>query len=56
MTENSMKPRIRFKGFTDAWEQCKLGDLGKAQSGIGFPDKEQGGKMKRTPKIGQKFN
>ena len=20
-------PRIRFKGFTDAWEQCKLGDL-----------------------------
>ena len=37
-------PRIRFKGFTDAWEQRKLGDLGKAQSGIGFPDKEQGGK------------
>ena len=26
------------------WEQRKLGDLGKAQSGIGFPDKEQGGK------------
>ena len=46
-----MKPRIRFKGFTDlpdrqagAWEQRKLGELGKAQSGIGFPDKEQGGK------------
>ena len=28
----------------DAWEQRKLGELGKAQSGIGFPDKEQGGK------------
>ena len=27
-----------------AWEQRKLGELGKAQSGIGFPDKEQGGK------------
>ena len=26
------------------WEQRKLGELGKAQSGIGFPDKEQGGK------------
>ena len=39
-----MKPQIRFKGFTDAWEQRKLGELGKAQSGIGFPDKEQGGK------------
>ena len=41
---NNMKPRIRFKGFTDAWEQRKLGELGKAISGIGFPDKEQGGK------------
>ena len=27
MAENSMKPRIRFKGFTDAWEQCKLGKI-----------------------------
>ena len=51
MAKNSMKPQIRFKGFTDlpdrqagAWEQRKLGELGKAQSGIGFPDKEQGGK------------
>ena len=26
MAKNSMIPRIRFKGFTDAWEQCKLGD------------------------------
>ena len=26
MTKNSMIPRIRFKGFTDAWEQRKLGD------------------------------
>jgi type I restriction enzyme S subunit len=29
---------------TITWEQRKLGELGKAQSGIGFPDKEQGGK------------
>lgn len=37
-------PAIRFQGFTDDWEQRKLGDLGKARSGIGFPDAEQGGK------------
>ena len=27
MAKNSMKPQIRFKGFTDAWEQRKLGEL-----------------------------
>ena len=27
MTENSKKPRIRFKGFTEAWEQRKVNDL-----------------------------
>lgn len=37
-------PEIRFPGFTDPWEQRKLGELGKARSGIGFPDVEQGGK------------
>ena len=26
-----------------SWEQRKLGDLGKARSGVGFPDAEQGG-------------
>lgn len=37
-------PEIRFQGFHGDWEQRKLGDLGKARSGIGFPDAEQGGK------------
>ena len=27
MSENAKKPRIRFKGFTDAWEQRKLKDM-----------------------------
>ena len=27
------KPKIRFKGFTDAWEQRKLGNFGKATGG-----------------------
>ena len=37
-------PKLRFPGFTGAWEQRKLGDLGKAKSGFGFPESEQGGK------------
>ena len=28
MSENAQKPRIRFKGFSDAWEQRKLGEIG----------------------------
>ena len=43
MAKNEQKPAIRFQGFTDAWEQRKLGEVGKARSGIGFPDAEQGG-------------
>ena len=29
--------------FAISWEQRKLGDIGKARSGVGFPDAEQGG-------------
>lgn len=36
-------PRLRFPGFTDEWEQRKLGDVGLVKSGVGFPEKEQGG-------------
>ena len=36
-------PSIRFKGFTDPWEQRKLGEIGKCFSGFGFPENEQGG-------------
>ena len=36
-------PEKRFPGFTDDWEQRKLSDIGKARSGVGFPDAEQGG-------------
>ena len=43
MAEKTNVPDIRFAGFTDPWEQRKLGELGFAQSGIGFPDAEQGG-------------
>jgi len=33
MTENRKTPKLRFKGFTDAWEQRKLGEFGKVTSG-----------------------
>ena len=41
--DDSNIPEVRFAGFTDDWEQRKLGDIGKARSGVGFPDAEQGG-------------
>ena len=43
MTKEKGIPQIRFSGFTDTWEQRELGDIGKARSGVGFPDAEQGG-------------
>ena len=33
MVKNNKKPRLRFKGFTDEWEQRKLGELGKIETG-----------------------
>lgn len=43
MPDMKAAPALRFRGFTDNWEQRKLGELGKARSGVGFPDTEQGG-------------
>ena len=43
MAKNSMKPQIRFKGFTDAWEQRKLGDIGKTYGGLSGKSKEDFG-------------
>ena len=37
MSENAQKPRIRFKGFSDAWEQRKLGELSEKTYGGGTP-------------------
>ena len=32
MDEKYLKPKIRFKGFTETWEQCKVGDVLKSVS------------------------
>ncbi len=37
------KPEIRLKGFEGVWKNYKLGGMGSTYSGVGFPDKEQGG-------------
>ncbi len=42
-TPGSTIPEIRFQGFTETWKQQRLGEVGKARSGVGFPDIEQGG-------------
>ena len=42
MAKNSMKPQIRFKGFTDAWEQRKLGDIVSVCSGKDYKHLNEG--------------
>lgn len=36
-------PEVRFKGFTDAWEQRKLGDMGSTFTGLSGKTKEDFG-------------
>lgn len=43
--EGERVPKRRFPDFEGEWEVNLLGELGKAQSGVGFPDSEQGGKV-----------
>lgn len=39
----SLYPEIRFNGFTDAWEQRKLGDIGQTYTGLSGKTKEDFG-------------
>ena len=43
MSVASKIPPLRFKGFEGEWEEKKLGNVGGTVSGVGFPEKEQGG-------------
>ncbi len=43
MSEKILKPHIRFKGFTEAWEQRKLGDMGTTFTGLSGKTKEDFG-------------
>ena len=41
--EKSLTPQIRFKGFTEAWEQRKLGELGQTYNGLTGKSKDDFG-------------
>ena len=42
-SEKSLTPQIRFKGFTEAWEQRKLGELGQTYNGLTGKNKDDFG-------------
>ena len=48
MCEYNNVPKIRFKGFTDVWEQRKLGDIGDnfSTGTLGYADLSEDGKYK----------
>ena len=41
--DSELKPKLQFKDFINDWYSIKLGKVGHAISGIGFPNSEQGG-------------
>lgn len=41
--EKSRKPKIRFKGYNDDWEQRKLGDIGQTYTGLSGKTKDDFG-------------
>ena len=43
MKNDSKIPNLRFNGFTDAWEQRKLGDIGETYTGLSGKTKEDFG-------------
>ena len=43
MQKENNKPIIRFKGYTDAWEQRKLGSVGNTYTGLSGKTKEDFG-------------
>ena len=43
ITLHQCKPKEKRQWRINAWEQRKLGEIGFAKSGVGFPDSEQGG-------------
>ena len=41
--EGQTVPELRLEGFSGEWEETTLGELGAFRSGVGFPEREQGG-------------
>ena len=40
MKDEKKAPKLRFKGFTDDWEQCKLSSMTQYKNGKGHEDKQ----------------
>ena len=58
MTENRKTPKLRFKGFTDAWEQRKLGDLAEIRRGLTYKPgdvKASGIRVLRSSNINEEY-
>ena len=58
MTENRKTPKLRFKGFTGAWEQRKLGDLAEIRRGLTYKPgdvKASGIRVLRSSNINEEY-
>lgn len=42
MKKNNKTPKLRFSGYTDDWEQRKLGELGSLKNGMNFSKEAMG--------------
>jgi type I restriction enzyme, S subunit len=45
MAQNKHVPALRFPEFNGDWKEMRLGEIGKFNSGTGFPEIAQGGKI-----------
>ena len=57
-SKNEYTPRIRFKGFTDAWEQRKYGDIAELSRGLTYSPSnivEHGTRVLRSSNINEDY-
>ena len=58
MEEKTLKPRIRFKGFTEAWEQRKFSDIAETRRGLTYSPinmREEGIRVVRYSNIDEEY-
>lgn len=58
MTDLEQKPRLRFKGFTEAWEQRKYGDIAELSRGLTYSPSnivEHGTRVLRSSNINEDY-
>ena len=58
MEEKTLKPRIRFKGFTEAWEQRKFSDLAETRRGLTYSPtniRNEGIRVLRSSNIDEEY-